>query len=432
MMKNIPRHYLALAAGLIGISIVFAAWSTLKRPDDVRNENAGFAARDTIAKPKPSPEAKSIAWPMYGFDRARSRNLAVDTVKPPFKTIWDYEDGTLLEFPPVYSGGKLYLIDNDARVKAFDADTGKILWRRDVGNLNASSPAYHRERLFIVNLDPGQVMKLDARTGKTIWKQRLPGRSESSPVVKGNTVYFGCENGELFAMDTRNGKIRWSTYLGGEIKAAPALSRGFLYVGDYAGTMSAVNAKTGDIKWQSSSQGSGFGRSGAFYSTPAVAFGRVFSGNNDGRIYSYDVKDGTLAWSFSTGGYAYSGPAVTSSKRTPPTVFIGSFDSNIYALNAKTGGVRWSQPVGGQVIGSATVIGEIVYIAEFTNTTTLGYDVKTGRKVFRYKTGTYTPVISDGRRIYLTGYSSLNALEPVKKKGKAKRNAQAGRQGNRG
>jgi outer membrane protein assembly factor BamB len=105
---------------------------------------------------------------------------------------------------------------------------------------------------------------------------------------------------------------------------------------------------------------------------------------------------------------------VTASKRTPPTIFIGSFDSNIYALNAKTGGVRWSKPVGGQVIGSLTVIGEIVYIAEFTNTTTFGFDVKSGRKVFRYKTGTYSPVISDGRRIYLTGYSSLQALEPIR------------------
>ena len=78
------------------------------------------------------------------------------------------------------------------------------------------------------------------------------------------------------------------------------------------------------------------------------------------------------------------------------------------------------------MIGSATVLGEIVYIAEFTNTTTLGYDVKTGKQVFRYKTGTYTPVISDGRRIYLTGYSSLNAFEPIRKK------ARPGKRGNRG
>lgn len=425
-MRKIPKHYLILAAFLIGISIAFAAWSTLKRPDDVRNESAGFVAEDPTPKKKTRKDTGTVSWPMFGYDRARSRNLQVN-IRGPFKKIWNYEDRTLLEFPPVYAERKLYLIDNDARAKALDADTGRILWRRDVGRLNASSPAYHRDRLFIVNLDPAQVMKLDARTGKTIWKKRLPDRSESSPVVKGNTVYFGCENGELFALDTRNGKTKWSTFLGGEVKAAPALRRGILYVGDYGGNMSAVNAKTGQIKWQSDSLGAGFGRSGAFYSTPAVAFGRVFSGNNDGRVYSYDVRDGTLAWSFSTEGYVYSGPAVTSSKRTPPTVFIGSFDSNIYALNARTGDVRWSQPMGGQVIGSATVLGETVYMAEFTNTTTFGFDVKSGRRVFRYKTGTYTPVISDGRRIYLTGYSSLNALEPIGKK-----KVREGRQENRG
>jgi outer membrane protein assembly factor BamB len=155
-----------------------------------------------------------------------------------------------------------------------------------------------------------------------------------------------------------------------------------------------------------------------------VAFGRVFSGNNDGRIYSYDIRDGTLAWSYSTGGYVYSGPAVTRTKRTPPTVFIGSFDGNIYALNAKTGGTRWSKPVGGQVIGSLTVLGETVYIAEFSNTTTLGYDTRTGRQVFEYPTGTYTPIITDGKWLFLTGYSSLHALEPVKRnKGKARAQA---------
>ena len=52
--------------------------------------------------------------------------------------------------------------------------------------------------------------------------------------------------------------------------------------------------------------------------------------------------------------------------------------------------------------------------------------MKSGQKVFRYKTGAYTPVISDGRRIYLTGYSSINALQPVEKKPKQKKGAGAG------
>src|SRR3954449_9339285 len=174
--------------------------------------------------------------------------------------------------------------------------------------------------------------------------------------------------------------------------------------------MNAVDAKSGELKWQTSSLGQGFGTSGEFYSTPAVAFGRVYAGNNDDRVYSFDLKDGTLAWSYSTGGYAYSGPTVSNTRPSPPTVYIGSFDGNACALDAKDGSVRWSRSAGGQVVGSLSAVGDIVYVAEFTNDATNGFMMKSGRRVFRYPKGTYTPVISDGRRIYLTGYSSITAL----------------------
>jgi len=104
---------------------------------------------------------------------------------------------------------------------------------------------------------------------------------------------------------------------------------------------------------------------------------------------------------------------VASTAHSPPTVYIGSFDGNIYALNAKNGSVRWSRSTGGQVVGSLSAIGEIVYVAEFTNQRTIGYMMHSGRKVFTYPKGTYTPIISDGQDLYLTGYSSITALEPV-------------------
>ena len=212
--------------------------------------------------------------------------------------------------------------------------------------------------------------------------------------------------------------MRWSTPLGGAIKSAPAYYGGFLYVGDYGGYMNAVNAKTGKLKWQSGSLGPGFGGTGEFYSTPAVAFGRVYAGNNDSRVYSFDTTDGELAWSYSTGGYAYSGPAVASTRHTGPTVYIGSFDGNVYALNAKSGEPRWIQSAGGPVIGSLTAIGNIVYAAEFEGTSTTGFAMKTGRRVFHYPRGTYTPAVSDGHRLYLVGYSSISALEPFKYRAK--------------
>jgi outer membrane protein assembly factor BamB len=408
------EHRWATVALIIAVLVVIGgvagiAYDALKRPADIHNAAVPFQPQ----KPK-KVKRKTVGWPFYGYDRARTRYLPAPGVRPPFQKVWRYTDRPLLEFPPTIAGGKLYLVNNSGYAVALDADTGHQLWKRRIGRLNASSPAYYKHRLYIVNLVPGHVVKLDARTGRVLWKRSLPGRAESSPVVVGRTLYFGCEDGNLYALSTRNGSVRWATGLGGPIKSAPAYYGGDLYVGDYGGYMNAVDAKSGRLEWQSDSLGQGFGTSGAFYSTPAVAFGRVYAGNNDTRVYSFDRHDGTIAWTYSTGGYAYSGPAVASTAHTGPTVYIGSFDGNVYALNAQSGEPRWIRSAGGSVIGSLTAIGDIVYAAEFDDTSTTGYAMKGGRTVFRYPRGTYTPVVSDGQRIYLVGYSSITALQPFK------------------
>jgi outer membrane protein assembly factor BamB len=404
---------IALAAGAALLAVaVLAAYEVLKRPPDVHNPNAAFEPQ----KPSKPVKAKTVNWPIFGLDAARTRYLAARGVKPPYRLLWHFTERPLLEFPPVYAGGRLYFVNNDGTAYALDATTGKVLWERSIGRLNASSPTFYKHRLYIVNLVPGHVVKLDARTGRLLWRHPLPGRAESSPLAIDGSVYFGCENGQLFSLSTRNGHVRWATTLGGPVKSAPAYQHGTLYVGDYGGYMNAVDAKTGAIRWQTSSLGQGFGTSGEFYSTPAVAFGRVYAGNNDDRVYSFDEKDGTLAWSYSTGGYVYSGPVVARTRHTGPTVYIGSFDGNVYALNARSGEPRWVRSAGGSVIGSLSAVGDIVYLAEFSNGSTNGYEMKTGRQVFHYKTGAYTPVISDGRRIYLVGYSSINALQPYRYK----------------
>jgi len=412
-LRRLWREHRWAALGLIGALVLIVggavgiAYDKFKRPPDIHNEGVAFHPQ----KPKVQ-KRKTVSWPLYGYDRSRTRYLPVKGVKPPFKRVWRYTERPLLEFPPVVAGGKLYFVDNSGHAIALDADNGKQLWKRRIGRLNASSPSYYKHRLYIVNLVPGHVIKLDAKTGRIIWKRSLPGRAESSPVVVDRTIYFGCEDGSLYALSTRNGNVRWSTGLGGPVKSAPAYYGGRLFVGDYGGSMNAVDADTGKLIWSTGSLGTGIS-GGQFYSTPAVAFGRVYAGNNDDRVYSFDMSNGELAWTYSTGGYAYSAPTVASTVHSPPTVYIGSFDGNIYALDAKTGSVRWSRPTGGQVVGSLSAIGEIVYVAEFTNQRTIGYMMHSGRRVFAYPKGTYTPIISDGRNLYVTGYSSITALAPI-------------------
>ena len=164
---------------------------------------------------------------------------------------------------------------------------------------------------------------------------------------------------------------------------------------------------------------------------PAIANDSVMAGQSDAKqwvmqlgnyagtryseldqINKDNVGDLQVAWTFSTGGWVYSGPAVASVPGTKPSVYIGSFDGNVYALDARDGGLRWTFDMGGKVIGSLSVIGRLVYASTFEGTTTYGIGTRKGNKRFTYFTGAYMPAISDGRRLYLVGYSSIHALEP--------------------
>ena len=423
------RRWPLIAAGALVVIAIAAliAYNNLKRPADVHNSDAAFNAKET------KPTEKTTNWPLYGYDAQRTRYLAAKGIKPPFKKLWKYGGKPLLEFPPIFVDGKLYGIDNNGFLFSIEAKSGKVLWKHRVASLNASAPTFSHHRLYVVTLSPGQVLSIDPKTGRRVWEKKLPSRSESSPVVVDKRVFFGDEGGTLFAVDRRNGHTIWTTDLCGSIKAAPAYHHGILFVGDYGGCMSAVNARSGKIKWQSSSQGLGLGSTGRFYSTPAVAFGRVYSGNLDHRVYSFEEKDGDLAWSHSTGDYVYSGPTVADTPNTRPSVYIGSYDGNLYALDARTGDTRWSDSAGGPVIVSPSAVGNIVYVPTYSPKTTTGFAMRNGHKVFSFGSGgANSPVISDGHRLYLTGYSSITALQPLTKKqirGRAKaRREKAARQ----
>jgi outer membrane protein assembly factor BamB len=402
--------------GAVGGLIAYTTW--VKAPGDVTNENAEF--QDTAEQPATPPEQpapdkprrrrETFVWPDFGYSPNRARYLAAD-IGPPFKSIWKYRgDRQLMEFPPVLANGVLYLVRNDGVAVALSARTGNIKWQRRIGSLNASSPAYDQGRLFVATLS-GHITSLDAKTGRIRWRKRLASRSESSPIVVNNRVFFGSESGTVYGMSADDGKVAWTYQAGGAVKGALAYADGKLYFGDYGGTVTALDLR-GHRVWNSATSGRSFGRAGRVYSTAAVKYGRVYVGSLDGRVYSFVASNGQLAWSHSTGNYVYGSPAVARVPGTGPTVYIGSYDGNFYALDARNGKERWRHRAGSRISGSATVVGDVVYFANLGAKETNGLDVRTGKRVFNFPRGSFTPVISDGRRIYVTGYTTLYGLVP--------------------
>lgn len=397
------------AAATLLIAAGVAGYLILKRPADVSNPDAEF-----VEQAQQKGVVGVADWPFYGREGDRTRYLPAPDVKPPYKVAWAFNGRKLLEYSPIVVGGSIYGINNNGEAFSVKTRNGKVRWRREIAQLNASSPAYSDGQLFIANLEPGQVQALNAKNGNLRWRKSLPGRSESSPVVVGKKVIVGCECGTLYAFDKVTGKPLWETDLPGEIKAAPTVGDGVAYVGDYSGTFSAVRVSDGSIKWQSGSQGASLGRAGDFYSTAAVAFGRVYVGSKDGRMYSFEADSGELAWSHTAGGEIYAGVVAAATPKTEPTVYFGVFGGDsFYALDARTGEERWRADAGGSVIGAASLIGETVYVANLDSTETFGLDAASGEKVWSFRDGAYNPVVSDGKRLYLTGYKTIYSMKPT-------------------
>src|SRR3954463_7811657 len=134
---------------LLGAGAAFGAYLAFFQPEgDVSHPNVEFTAPTTQRKVR---GGETFVWPIYGYDDQRPRSLDVN-LPPPFTNIWTYKAGGLIEFQPVLANGVLYLTKNEGVVSAISAKSGHLKWKRKVGSLNASSPAYFHGRLYQVLL----------------------------------------------------------------------------------------------------------------------------------------------------------------------------------------------------------------------------------------------------------------------------------------
>ena len=386
------------------------------RTGSIYHPHARFIAQPTPTLPARGPSR--FSWPLYGYDKAHTRFFpAPESVHAPFRRVWVHDSYSLLEFPPVIYGERIFQLSDDAVLNALDKRTGRVLWSRRLGQLSASAPAVTFNTVYVTILssghrhDPGRVIALNSANGAVRWWRALPAPSESSPLIDRGRVFFGSQSGLVYALNDATGAVLWTYQAGGAVKASPTLSDGVLYFGDYSGHLQAVSEQTGHRLWISASEGALFG-SGTFYSTAAVIYGRVFLGNTDGRIYAFDAATGKLDWAVQTGDYVYSSPAVTNAPGLGPTVYIGSYNGTFYALSARTGRVSWSFHAHGRISGSPTIIGRTVYFSDLGQHRTYGLGISTGRVLFEMHTGAFDPATSDGSDIYLTGVTSLFALAP--------------------
>jgi len=421
--------WLALGAVVLVLVLVVVALLLVARDEgDVSNPDVTFL--DTTERTPQTgtgsgrsrhPADDGFAWPLYGLRTSRTHHLPLRvTPRPPYRQAWAVRGRVLLEFAPVLCRRKLYLLKNNGALYAISRLSGRVSWKRRLGALAASSPACSRRTVYVVLLEDrrgsatGRVVAVSSKTGHVRWSRRLPSRAEGSPLLDSGRLFIGTEDGTVYSLRASNGRTRWRAKAAGAVKGAIALDAGKLYFGDYGGKVHAIRRSNGAKVWEVSPGGGLLGLSeGNFYSSAAVQYGRVYIGSTNGDVYSFSSADGKLAWRKHTGDYVYASPAVGQVRGGRPTVYIGSYDGRFYALDARSGATRWVRSLGTKISGAATIVGDLVFVSDLGKRTTWALGARTGRTAWKTHRGAFHAAISDGRRIYFTGYSSLFALDPV-------------------
>jgi outer membrane protein assembly factor BamB len=416
------RRLLVVAGVLILVAGIAVAYyeSTNRYGGSVRGTSTEF--EPTRTAPVPQPSETSIVSPMFG-GVPQHLHVGVGKLRPPFRRDWVTGGTSLIEFPPAIAFGYLYYASLNGNLIAASTRTGRRLWTVHVGRCEAAGPAVNRlgrGSVFetFLNKVPcgrgsaqqgdGQILVVAAGPSHSVrWRRHL-GATETSPTIVGNRVYIGDYNGTVYCLRGLNGHTLWTFHAGGDVKGAIAYDRGRVFFGAYDGRLYALRASDGKPVWRAESNRDWLGNHGQFYSTPSVAYSRVYLGSTDGHVYSFGEQSGKLRWSYKTGGFVYGSPAVWHHR-----IFVGSYDRTFYAFDAATGSVLWKFRANGPISGSATVVDGIVYFATLKRRT-YGLDALTGKQVWAYPDGAFTPVVSDGQRLYLVGWGKVYAFSPRK------------------
>ncbi|MCB1838742.1 MAG: PQQ-binding-like beta-propeller repeat protein [Rhodospirillales bacterium] len=295
-------------------------------------------------------------WPQAGgYPNHSMQNPALG--KEPgraWKTSIGSGSGSLpLTAQPVIAEGRVYTLDTDSSLRAFDIQSGKKLWETSVENdeededVLSGGVSYSDGFLFVTN-GYDEVLKIKAADGSITWRKNIPAPSRAAPTVIDNKIYLITLDNRVLALDENTGDTLWA-YVGivetaGLLGAAsPAANSDIVVAVFSSGEVTALRVENGSVAWSDNissarQYGGGIESLSDIKALPVLDHGLVIILSFGGKLVAFDQTSGARVWQREIGGAET--PWVAGN-----FLFVLSNDQQLIALSLEDGRIIWVTPL---------------------------------------------------------------------------------------
>ena len=215
---------------------------------------------------------------------------------------------------PAFSNGKLFTLGIGEILSAWDAKSGKLLWRREFSSeFKATSPEFGTATspivdgklviAFVGGKGSGALMAFDIESGKIIWKWAGDGPSYASPIIAdiaGVRQVVTQSQEKIIGVSVADGKLIWSVPFKTPYEQniiTPILFKDLLIFSGVEQGVFAMKVTRNGQEWKP--ERAWENKAAAFYmSDPVINGGQLFgmSHKNKGQFVAMDAATGKSLW----------------------------------------------------------------------------------------------------------------------------------------
>lgn len=272
-----------------------------------------------------------------------------------------------LTAPPVAADGRVFALDNEARVTAFDAQSGETVWSTaltpepeeedrkfyQIGPLAGGTKLAELGFGGGVALDDGKVFMvsgfgtaaaLDQATGEVLWTATLSGPVRNPPTAANGKVFAITVGNQAVALDQATGEVAWTFESFEEAarflsSASPAVDAGTVVVPFSSGEVIALQADNGRLLWSTtvsrSTRMNAMADLNDIAGSPVIDRGAVFAISHAGQMSAIDLRTGRAAWEIPVGGL--NTPWVAGD-----ALFVVTVHGELVAVSRDDGAIMWT------------------------------------------------------------------------------------------